>query len=132
MHGRHSEHGRSVGGVLQYHAKRRPRAILAARHTPTPGSSGFIGACDLRDARSVGRATSIFSIIAPMFHSRRLGSFARDLSVSRSDRDVDRQVQLDQTRLQQRHGQVIAQFNPGEGIGWRSSELLEDNLAGLS
>jgi hypothetical protein len=33
-------------------------------------------------------------------------------SVSRSDRDVDRQVQLDQARLQQRHGQVIAQFDP--------------------
>ena len=52
-------------------------------------------------------------------------------SVSRSDRDIDRQVQLDQARLQQRHGQVIAQFNPGVRIARRSSELLEDNLAGL-
>src|ERR1700733_1627719 len=34
------------------------------------------------------------------------------VSPSRSDRDVDRQAQLDQARLQQRHGQVIAQFNP--------------------
>jgi hypothetical protein len=35
-----------------------------------------------------------------------------NISVSRSDRDIDRQVQLDKTRLQQRHGQVIVQFNP--------------------
>ena len=33
-----------------------------------------------------------------------------DLSVSSSDLDADRQVQLDETRLQQRHGQVIVQF----------------------
>ena len=54
-----------------------------------------------------------------------------DLSVSRSDRDIDRQVQLDETRLQQRHGQVIVQFNPGVGVAWRPPELLEDDLAGL-
>ena len=54
-----------------------------------------------------------------------------DLSVSRSDRDIDRQVQLDETRLQQRHGQVITQFNPGVGVAWRPPELLEDDLAGL-
>ena len=54
-----------------------------------------------------------------------------DLSVSRSDRDIDRQVQLDETRLQQRHGQVIAQFNPGVGVAWRPPELLEDDLARL-
>ena len=72
------------------------------------------------------------------FGARALGSVGdrrklqkRAWSVSRSDRDIDRQVQLDQARLQQRHGQVIAQFNPGVGIAWRSSELLEDNLAGL-
>jgi hypothetical protein len=53
------------------------------------------------------------------------------LSVSRSDLDIDRQVQLDETRLQQRHGQVIVQFNPGVGVAWRPSELLEDDLAGL-
>jgi hypothetical protein len=53
------------------------------------------------------------------------------LSVSRSDRDIDRQVQLDETRLQQRHGQVIVQFNPSVGVAWRSAELLEDDLAGL-
>ena len=53
-----------------------------------------------------------------------------DLSVSRSDRDIDRQVQLDETRLQQRHGQVITQFNPGVST-WRPPELLEDDLAGL-
>jgi hypothetical protein len=55
-----------------------------------------------------------------------------DLSVSRSDLDADRQVQLDETRLQQRHGQVIVQFHPGVGVAWRPSELLEDDLAGLS
>ena len=54
----------------------------------------------------------------------------RDLSVSRSDLDADRQVQLDETRLQQRHGQVIVQFNPGVGVAWRPPELLEDDLAG--
>ena len=54
-----------------------------------------------------------------------------DLSVSRSDLDADRQVQLDETRLQQRHGQVIVQFNPGVGVAWRPPELLEDDLAGL-
>ncbi len=54
-----------------------------------------------------------------------------DLSVSRSDLDIDRQVQLDETRLQQRHGQVIVQFNPGVGVAWRPPELLEDDLAGL-
>ena len=54
-----------------------------------------------------------------------------DLSASRSDLDVDRQVQLDETRLQQRHGQVIVQFNPGVGVAWRPPELLEDDLAGL-
>src|ERR1700733_100894 len=53
------------------------------------------------------------------------------VSPSRSDRDVDRQAQLDQARLQQRHGQVIAQFNPCIRIARRSSELLEDNLASL-
>ena len=55
-----------------------------------------------------------------------------DLSVSRSDLDIDRQVQLDETRLQQRHGQVIVQFNPGVGVAWRPPELLEDDPAGLS
>ena len=55
-----------------------------------------------------------------------------DLSVSRSDHDIDRQVQLDKTRLQQRHGQVIVQFNPGVGVAWGPTELLEDDLAGLS
>ena len=55
----------------------------------------------------------------------------RDLSVSRSDLDIDRQVQLDETRLQQRYGQVIVQFNPGVGVAWRPPELLEDDLAGL-
>ena len=54
-----------------------------------------------------------------------------DLSVSRSDLDADRQVQLDETRLQQRHGQVIVQFNPGVGVAWRPPKLLEDDLAGL-
>jgi hypothetical protein len=54
-----------------------------------------------------------------------------DLSVSRSDRDIDRQAQLDETRLKQRHGQVIVQFNPGVGVAWRPPELLEDDLAGL-
>jgi hypothetical protein len=54
-----------------------------------------------------------------------------DLSVSRSDRDIDLQVQLDETRLQQRHGQVIVQFNPGVGVAGRPPELLEDDLAGL-
>jgi hypothetical protein len=53
------------------------------------------------------------------------------LSVSRSNLDIDRQVQLDETRLQQRHGQVIVQFNPGVGVAWRPPELLEDDLAGL-
>jgi hypothetical protein len=55
----------------------------------------------------------------------------RAWSVSRSDRDIDRQVQLDETRLQQRHGEVIAQFNPCVGIARKSPELLEDNLASL-
>jgi hypothetical protein len=54
-----------------------------------------------------------------------------DLSVSCSDRDIDRQVQLDETRLKQRHGQVIVQFNPGVGVAWRPPELLKDDLAGL-
>jgi hypothetical protein len=54
-----------------------------------------------------------------------------DLSVSRSNLDIDRQVQLDETRLQQRYGQVIVQFNPGVGVAWRTPELLEDDLAGL-
>ena len=54
-----------------------------------------------------------------------------DLSVSRSDLNIDRQVQLDETPLQQRHGQVIAQFNPGVGVAWRPPELLEGDLAGL-
>ena len=58
-------------------------------------------------------------------------SAAADPSVSRSDRDIDRQVQLDDTRLLQRHGQVIVQFNPGVGVAWRPPELLEDDLAGL-
>ena len=53
---------------------------------------------------------------------------AQNLSASRPDCNVDRQVQLDQARLQQRHGQVIAQFNPCVGIARRSPELLEDNL----
>jgi hypothetical protein len=53
-------------------------------------------------------------------------------SVSRSDRDIDRQVQLDKARLQQRHGQVIMQLDPSVGIAWRSPKLLEDHLAGLS
>ena len=56
---------------------------------------------------------------------------APDLSVPRSDRDIDRQVQLDETRLKQRHGQVIVQFNPGVGVAWRPPELLEDDPAGL-
>jgi hypothetical protein len=54
-----------------------------------------------------------------------------DLSVSRSDRDIDRQVQLDETRLQQRHGQIILQFDPGVGIAWSAATPLEDDLAGL-
>ena len=54
-----------------------------------------------------------------------------DLSVSRSDLDADWQLQLDETRLQQRHGQVIVQFNPGVGVARRPSELLEDDLACL-
>jgi len=33
------------------------------------------------------------------------GDATEDLSVSRSDRDIDRQVQLDETGLKQRHGQ---------------------------
>jgi hypothetical protein len=41
------------------------------------------------------------------------------------------QVQIDETRLKQRHGQVIVQFNPGVGVAWRPPELLEDDLAGL-
>ena len=51
-------------------------------------------------------------------------------SVSRADCDIDRQVKLDQASLQQRHGQVIAQFDPCVRIARRSSELLEDKLAG--
>jgi hypothetical protein len=39
-------------------------------------------------------------------HVANLGATA-DISVSRSDLDADRQVRLDETRLQQRHGQVI-------------------------
>ena len=70
------------------------------------------------------------------FGARALGSVGdsrklqkRAWSVSRSDRNVDWQVQLDQARLQQRHGQVIAQFDPCVRIAWRGPELLEGNLA---
>jgi hypothetical protein len=52
-------------------------------------------------------------------------------SLSGSDQYVDSQVHLNEARLQQRHGQVIVRLNPGVGVAWRSSELLEDDLAGL-
>jgi len=63
--------------------------------------------------------------------TRVAGGAASDISVSRSDLDIDRQVQLDETGLKQRHGQVIVQFNPGVGVARRPPKLLEDDLAGL-
>jgi hypothetical protein len=53
------------------------------------------------------------------------------LSISRADLDVDRQIQLDEARLQLRHRQVIAQFDPCVRIARRSSELFEGDLASL-
>ena len=52
-------------------------------------------------------------------------------SLLRSDLYVDRQVQFDQACLQQRHRQIILQFDPGLGVAGSAATPLEDDLAGL-
>ena len=99
------------------------------------GDANHLPAHDPNRAVISWRDIGVLQVIADDAHGRCRHVANRgatpDLSVSRSDRDIDRQVQLDETRLQQRHGQVIVQFNPGVGVAWRPPELLEDDLAGL-